>query len=202
VEQLALFEIYLNELEEWNSLMNLTGIKERDRLISELFLDSLVPVPYLPSHGRMLDVGSGAGFPAIVIKILLPGLKVQLVESNSKKASFIKQIIRLLKISDVEVINERLEILRDKIRLNEFDVITARALANLKQFVTWCSLLISPDGMLIYYSGSRVDESLKNAEDILKDQHLSLDKIIPYHLPGMQTKRNIVVLRRSSHVKI
>jgi 16S rRNA (guanine527-N7)-methyltransferase len=180
--------------------MNLTGIKEHDRLMSELFLDSLVPVPYLPSQGRMLDVGSGAGFPAIVIKILLPGLKLQLVESNSKKANFIKQIIRLLKISDVEVINGRLETVGNKIRLNGFDVVTARALTNLKEFVTWCSFLLSPDGMLIYYSGSRVEESLKSAEDVLKAQHMSLDKIIPYYLPGMQTKRNIVVLRRNSHV--
>lgn len=180
--------------------MNLTGIKEHDRLISELFLDSLVPVPHLPSHGRMLDVGSGAGFPAIVIKILLPGLKLQLVESNSKKVSFIKQVIRLLKLSDVEVINERLEIVGDKIRLNGFDVITARAFVNLRQFATWCSFLLSHDGMLIYYSGSRVDESLKNAEDVLKEQHLYLDKIIPYYLPGMQTERNIVALRRSSQV--
>jgi len=178
--------------------MNLTGIKERGRLMLELFLDSLVPVPYLPSQGRMLDVGSGAGFPALVIKILLPGLKLQLVESNSKKTSFIKQIIRLLKLSDIEVINGRLEAVRDKIQLDGFDIITARALANLNEFVTWCSSLLSPDGMLVYYSGIRVNESLKSAEDLLKGQNLSLDRVIPYRLPNMHTERNIVVLRRTS----
>jgi 16S rRNA (guanine527-N7)-methyltransferase len=177
--------------------MNLTGVKERRRMILELFLDSLIPVPYLPSEGRMLDVGSGAGFPAIVIKILLPDLKLQLVEANAKKVSFIKQVIRLLKLSDIEVVNGRIETVGTRLRLDGFNIITARALTNLNQFINWCSQLLSYDGILVYYSGNRVDEDLKNAEYLLKDKHLSLARLIPYSLPGIQVGRNTVILRKN-----
>jgi 16S rRNA (guanine527-N7)-methyltransferase len=200
-EHLRLFELYLNELIEWNSRMNLTGMKERGRMILELFLDSLAAVPHLHSSGSMLDVGSGAGFPAIVIKVLLPGLRLQLVESNSKKANFIKQVIRLLRLSDVEVINKRIEEFRNESFHDGFNVITSRALTNLKQLVNWCSGLLSSKGMLVYYSGSMVDENLKDTEIFLKDQQLFLDRVIPYHLPGLKAQRNIVVLRRNSTLK-
>jgi 16S rRNA (guanine527-N7)-methyltransferase len=196
-EHLRLFDLYLNELIEWNSRMNLTGVKERSRMMLELFLDSLVAVPNLYCSGRMLDVGSGAGFPAIVIKILLPELRLHLVESNSKKANFIKQVIRLLRLSDVEVINKRIEEVRIEFCHDGFDVITSRAMTNLKQLVNWCSDLLSQKGMLVYYSGSMADQKLKETEILLKDQHLSLDRVIPYYLPGMKTERNIVVLKRS-----
>jgi len=195
-EHLNLFDVYLNELIEWNSRMNLTGLNELGRMILELFLDSLIPVPYLPAKGRMLDVGSGAGFPAIVIKVLLPNLKLHMVEANSKKASFLKQVIRLLKLDDIEVVNGRIEMVGDKLRPDGFDIVSARALANLNQIINWCSHLLSPNGLLLYFSGSKVDESLKNCEYLMKEQRLTLARLIPYYLPGMQEGRNIVVLRK------
>jgi 16S rRNA (guanine527-N7)-methyltransferase len=178
--------------------MNLSGIKERGRMISELFLDSLIPVPYLPDEGRLLDVGSGAGFPAIVLKILLPNLKVQLVEANSKKTSFLKQVIRLLKLSDIEVINGRIEDIGDQFGIEGFDVITSRAWTNLNQFAHLCSSLLSPCGMLVYYSGSSIDENLINSEFFIKEQRLSLARLIPYRLPGMDAGRNIIMLCRNT----
>jgi 16S rRNA (guanine527-N7)-methyltransferase len=195
---LRLFDLYLSELIEWNSRMNLTGIKERSRMILELFLDSLVAVPYLPLSGRMIDMGSGAGFPAIIIKILLPDLSLQLVESNSKKANFIKQVARVLRLPGIEVINKRIEEVRNGFYHDGFDVITSRALTNLKQLVNWCSPLLSPKGMLVYFSGSMVSESLKDTEILLEDQGLFLDRVIPYNLPGLKAQRNIVVLRRNA----
>jgi 16S rRNA (guanine527-N7)-methyltransferase len=195
---LRLFDLYLSELIEWNSRMNLTGIKERSRMILELFLDSLVAVPYLPLSGRMMDVGSGAGFPAIIIKILLSDLSLQLIESNSKKANFIKQVARVLRLPGIEVINKRIEEVRNGFYHDGFDVITSRALTNLKQLVNWCSPLLSPKGMLVYFSGSMVNESLKDTEILLEDRGLFLDRVIPYNLPGLKAQRNIVVLRRNS----
>lgn len=195
-EQLALFDVYLCELIEWNSRINLTGIAERGRMISELFLDSCIPVPYLPVTGRMLDVGSGAGFPAIVIKVLLPDIKLILVEANSKKTSFLKQIIRLLRLDDIEVINGRIERIGDRLRPNGFDIISARALADIKQIINWCSPLLSKEGMLVYFSGSKVDEYLKDCEYLMKDQNLTLAQSIPYILPGRRDYRNIVILKK------
>lgn len=176
--------------------MNLTGIDERGRMISELFLDSCIPVPYIPEKGRMLDVGSGAGFPAIVIKVLLPDIKLILVEANSKKTSFLKQIIRLLGLEDIEVVNGRIEKLGDRLRSNGFDIISARALADLDQIINWCSPLLSEGGVLVYFSGSKVDENLKNCEYLMKDQNLTLAESIPYVLPGRRCIRNIVILKK------
>jgi 16S rRNA (guanine527-N7)-methyltransferase len=176
--------------------MNLTGLAEPGRMILELFLDSLISVSYLPMKGRMLDVGSGAGFPAIVIKVLLPNLKLHLVDANSKKTSFLKQVIRLLKLDNVEVINGRIEMVKGRLCPDGYDIITARALANLKQIINLCSPLLSHEGLLVYFSGSRVDENLKDCEYLMKDQHLSLAQSIPYCLPGMQDDRYIVILRK------
>jgi 16S rRNA (guanine527-N7)-methyltransferase len=195
-KHLELFDLYLAELMEWNSRMNLTGLNERGRMISELFLDSMVPVSYLPEKGSMLDVGSGAGFPAIVIKVLLPGLKLHLVDSNSKKASFLKQIIRLLKLNNVEVVNERIEKAGHTLLSDGFDIVSARALANLNQIITWCSSLLSPQGVLVYFSGSKIEDNLKNCGDLLKDHHLGHARSIAYHLPGMKDSRGIILLRK------
>lgn len=176
--------------------MNLTGINERGRMIIELFLDSLIPVPYLPSTGRMLDVGSGAGFPALVIKLLLPGLKLYMLEAGSKKVSFIKQVIRLLKISDIEAVNGRIEVVSDNLVAEGFDIISARALADLKRVIIWCSHLLSHKGLLVYFSGSDVEENLKNCEELMREQHLMVDHLIPYHLPGMRDNRSIIILKK------
>ena len=197
-EQLDLFDTYIKELIEWNSRMNLSGIKDRGRIILELFLDSLVPAPYLPAKGRLLDVGSGAGFPAIVLKILIPTLNVKLVEANAKKTSFIKQVIRLLKLSDVGVINGRIENIGDKLSPEGFDIVTSRAWTNLNHFARLCSSLLLPGGILVYYSGSSIDENLINSEFFIEERRLSLDRLIPYRLPGMDAGRNIIMLRRNT----
>ena len=195
-EQLNLFDIYLNELIEWNSRMNLTGLKEQGRMIVELFLDSLIPVPYLPEKGRMLDVGSGAGFPAIVINVMLSNLKSHLVEANSKKASFLKQIIRLLKLDNIKVINGRLEMSGDMLHPDGYDVISARALAGLDQIINWCSPLLSSSGMLVYFSGSSPERDLKDCEHLIKEHNLTIARSIPYSLPGMRDSRTLVILAK------
>jgi len=84
-QQLELFHVYLEELWDWNQRINLTGLSTREKIVIELFLDSLIPAPFLPKKGRMLDVGSGAGIPGLPLKIYTPQLKTHLLEANSKK---------------------------------------------------------------------------------------------------------------------
>ncbi len=107
--QLSLFQIYLDELWDWNHRINLTGLSTRERIIIELFLDSLIPAPFLPENGRMFDVGSGAGLPGVPLKIFRPHLEVHLLEANSKRVSFLKQVIRLLSLRKIEVMKGRIE---------------------------------------------------------------------------------------------
>jgi 16S rRNA (guanine527-N7)-methyltransferase len=176
--------------------MNLTGIAEPERMIIDLFLDSLIAVPHIPPSGRMLDVGSGAGFPAVVIKLLIPDLRLSLVEANSKKVSFLKQVARLLKLDGIEVINGRIELIKDNLHPDGFDVISSRALADLNRIINWCASLLAAGGRLVYFSGSRVDEVLENSKYVMSDNNLTVDHLVPYHLPGMKENRSIVILRK------
>ena len=176
--------------------MNLTGITEPERMIIELFLDSLIAVPHIPPSGRLLDVGSGAGFPAVVIKLLVPDLRLYLVEANSKKVSFLKQVMRLLKLDGTEIINGRIELIKDKLPPDGFDVISSRAMADLSRIINWCAGLLADEGRLVYFSGSRVDEVLENSKYLMSDYSLTVDLLVPYHLPGMKESRSIVILRK------
>ena len=194
--QLDLFSLYLDELWEWNKRMNLTGLSTRDRIVIDLFLDSLIPAPFLPDNGRMLDVGSGAGFPGVPLKIHTPDLKIHLLEANSKKASFLKQVIRLLGLDQIEVINERIEKGGDRLYPSGYHLVTARALAELGQTLEWCAPFLIPGGLLVTFLGRYGDENLRNSRQIMEEQGIVLYKMIPYCLPGKKFRRNTVIFKK------
>ena len=193
---LDLFGAYMDELLEWNRRINLTGLSERKRIIIELFLDSLIPTPFIPEKGRMLDVGSGAGFPGIVIKVCRPHLKTCLMEANSRKTSFLKQVVRLLKLSDVDVVNGRIESDKDKLQPDGYHFITARALAGPDRIITWCSPFLCSGGLLITFLGSGAVDELEKCGIALETNFLVVDRLIPYSLPGMRSGRTLALLRK------
>lgn len=193
---LDLFGAYMDELLEWNRRINLTGLSERKRIIIELFLDSLIPTPFIPEKGRMLDVGSGAGFPGIVIKVCRPHLKTCLMEANSRKTSFLKQVVRLLKLSDIDVVNGRIESDKDKLHPDGYHFITARALAGPDRIITWCSPFLCSGGLLITFLGSGAVDELEKCGIALETNFLVVDRLIPYSLPGMRSGRTLALLRK------
>jgi len=195
--QLHLLRIYLDELWDWNLKMNLTGLSTRERMIIELFLDSLIPAPFLPKKGKMLDVGSGAGFPGLPLKILKPWLKTQLLEAHSKKVSFLKQVIRLLKLDEIKVIKGRIEKHRGNLYPAGYDLITARALTTLYQTIEWCAPHLSPGGLLITFLGSSIEEDLTKCLPLLESSGIVQDRLIPYLLPGKKSERNIVIFKKT-----
>jgi len=194
--QLDLFDIYLTELMDWNQRINLTGLKSGDRIVIELLLDSLIPAPYLPDKGRMLDVGSGAGLPGIPLKIHSPRLSIHLLEANSKKVSFLKQVIRLLNLKDIHAIKGRIEKDKDNLHSEGYHLITARAFASLSKTIVWCSPFLVPDGFLVSFLGSGAEDDLKGCHDILEENHLLIHRKIPYILPGKRIKRNTVIFQK------
>ncbi|MFC1869573.1 16S rRNA (guanine(527)-N(7))-methyltransferase RsmG [Thermodesulfobacteriota bacterium] len=195
-QHLSLVSIYLAELIEWNRRINLTGLSAPMRIINELFLDSLIPVPFIPEKGRMLDVGSGAGFPGIPINIYYPRLKTHLMEASSKKVSFLKQVIRLIKLDDIKVIKGRIERNGDNLHTEGYNLITARALAGLDQIITWCSPFLSPDGLLVGFLGSGAERDLEKSEHTRKELSLVVYKKIPYSLPEKQSRRTLIILKK------
>jgi 16S rRNA (guanine527-N7)-methyltransferase len=152
--EIDLFKLYLKELWEWNQRFNLTGLKTLDRIVIELFLDSLIPSPCLPDEGLMLDAGSGAGFPGVPLKILHPRIEIRLLESNAKKVIFLRHIVRSLQLKGAQVIQGRIEASGKWFHAEAFQVITARALADLRQIISWCSPLLKDGGYLVAFLGA------------------------------------------------
>jgi len=193
--QLGLFQTYLDELWEWNQRTNLTGLSNRKRIAFELLLDSLIPAPFLSQRGTLLDVGTGAGFPGIPLKIYNPDLVVHLLDANFKKGSFLKQAIRLLGVNDTAVITDRIEEASNSLLPEGYDIITARALARFGQAITWCAPKLAPGGLFVSYLGGRAKAELREYQEIIDEHNLVLHKRIPYILPGMDSERMAVIFR-------
>ncbi len=192
-EHLGLFGTYLDELVDWNRRINLTGLRDRERIVVDLFLDSLVPVPYLPTGGRLLDVGSGAGLPGLPIKISSPDLEVDLLEPYSKKVSFLNQMIRLLRLDGVAVIRGRIEQEKNLLDPAGYHVITARALADPAQIVVWCAPHLRVGGRLVGFLGHKGEEKLLKYRSIILENGLELIQTINYLLPGKDSERTTVI---------
>jgi 16S rRNA (guanine527-N7)-methyltransferase len=194
--QSHLLQVYLEELMRWNRRMNLTGPLTKERMIVELFLDSLIPAPFIPVTAKTLDVGSGAGFPGVPLKIQGPARNIDLLEINSKKISFLKHVIRLLGLRDIVVIEGRVEEIRTDLAQAGYEVVTARAVADLNQVIPWSAPLLSPGGLLVSFLGSGYEKDLKRSDPMMAEHGLVRHRVIPYELPGKRTRRHTVILRK------
>ena len=194
------FSLFLGYLEEWNSKMNLVGTSVRDRIITELLLDSLIPVPFLPSTGNMVDIGSGAGFPGLIIKVLKPGIHVKLIESNRKKVSFLKYAIRDLQLKNINTINKRVEVFIDSLINEEINLITSRAMTDLHSLIKLCGPVLTPGGTLIGFLGSKWKKELDKNKRTIKAHGLFLKDSVKYKLPDKPAERAVVFFKKEYHV--
>ena len=194
--QKDLLSIFIKELTAWNRHMNLTGLSSTRRIMDELVADSLMPLPYLPDTGICLDVGSGAGFPAIPLKICRPAVKFFLMEPNLKKGSFLKQIIRLCGLKQIEVIRERIETLSQPFPFKRCHIITSRAMAPLPKLIGWCTPYLAPGGLMVAFLGNRFEDILAECEPLLKEKGLFVHDTKPYMLKGKELKRNLLILKK------
>lgn len=194
--QLEKLDRYVDELFFWNQRINLTGLSSRDKIFNELVLDSVIPAPYIADKGLMLDVGSGAGFPAIPIKICRPLLEVDLVESSGKKISFLKQVIRLLNLHSIDVIRGRIERDRDLLHPNGYDTVTVRAFAGLEDTIKLCSPFITPGGKLFLFMGRHAEDELSKNRTGIDECSLVVNEIVPYSIPGKKSLRHIILFNK------
>ena len=185
--------VYLVELLEWGRKMNLIGLTDPKRIVSELFVDSLIPVPFLPLQGKMLDVGSGAGIPGLPIKILRPDMETHLLEPNRKKNSFLKHIIRLLKTEKIQVIKGRIEKDGGRLLTRDYDLVTVRALTDLATAIGWYSPYLKPGGLAVHFLGADIKPLLQQALIRIDHNAFTISRIIDYQLPGKKNKRHIVI---------
>jgi 16S rRNA (guanine527-N7)-methyltransferase len=194
IEQVNSFFIYFAELSKWNRKINLTTIQEERDTVIKHGLDSLSYLKgFFPVPGMsLLDMGSGAGFPALPIKIVHPEIAVTLVESVKKKASFLRHIIRTLKLPGTTVIDKRTEELSDSHHA-ALDVVTARAFANMKSALSAGLPFLKPNGLMVLSRGP--EETISEQE--LTSAGVSLEKRILLTLPHSDYKRAIWVFKKT-----
>ena len=176
--------------------MNLVGTSDRGRILTELLLDSLIPAPFLPPEGRMVVIGSGAGFPGLIIKILKPGLHVRLIESNGKKVSFLKYVIRDLGLKNISTINGRAETVLDSLNDEKINLITSRAMTDLQNLVILCGPILTPGCTLVGFLGSKWKKELDKIKKITLERNLFLKNSVKYQLPEKSTERLIAFLEK------
>lgn len=190
---------YEKELLEWNQKFNLTAIRDAESIRTKHFLDSFSCVLAWKASppNQLIDVGTGAGFPGIPIKILYPNLKLTLVESVGKKAMFCQHIVRVLSLEQVEVIQARAEDLgQDPRHREKYDWAIARAVANLNVLSEYLIPLAKIGGAVLAQKGESGPAEAQSAEEAMKLLGGKLKQLIPVTLPGVADERYLVVVEK------
>lgn len=167
-EQFQMLETYADLLIEWNQKFNLTAITNRDDIYLKHFLDCLLLANKLQDNTDLIDVGTGAGFPGIIIKIYKPNINIVLLEPNNKKVLFLNEVINKLNLKNISVNNQRSE---DYCRQHyqQFDYVTARAVASLNILCELCLPLIKTGGFFYAMKGPKAQEELKEAQNAIAE---------------------------------
>lgn len=190
-DQLNKLDKFYNLLIEWNEKINLTRITEEKEVYLKHFYDSLTisKVIDLSTKETLCDVGTGAGFPGIVLKIVYPNLKITLVDSLLKRVNYLNSIINDLELSDIKAIHSRGEDFKEK-----FDVVTARAVANIEKLLNFTMHLVKKDGVFIAMKGN-IDEELSDEVIIKINKKYQLVNINKFLLPVENSNRSLVVIK-------
>lgn len=191
------FEIYYNELVEVNKYMNLTAITEKNEVYNKHFLDSLEIVRAIDASGKftLCDVGSGAGFPSIPLAIVSDNVEVTIIDALNKRITFLNSLVKKLQLQNVIALHKRAEDFAKEKR-EEFDVVTARAVARLNVLAELCLPLVKIGGLFIAMKGQSGSEELNEAQSALKTLGGEVIKTIEFDLPNDAGKREIIVVKK------
>ncbi len=193
---IEVFGLYLRELLKWNRKINLTAIRSEKGIVLKHFLDSLSVYPYLSEHAFILDIGSGAGFPGIPLKITQPSFEITLIDSVRKKVDFQRHIIRMLGLKGTEAIHGRVQDRGVLQRLGgRFDIILSRAFSDLQTFLLLSLPFLKQEGAVIAMKGETVDEDIRLLTRTEGIQY-RLQKTIPLILPFSSFKRTVLLFER------
>ncbi|HPW52813.1 MAG TPA: 16S rRNA (guanine(527)-N(7))-methyltransferase RsmG [Erysipelotrichaceae bacterium] len=195
--QLYQLERYADLLIEWNKKFNLTAITDKDDIYVKHFLDCLLLGKMFNPANNLIDVGTGAGFPGLVLKIYNPRLEVFLLEPNNKKVSFLKEAVAALKLDGVYISNQRAEVFA-KEHFEKFNFVTARAVAPLNILAELCLPLLKVDGHFLAMKGPKGYQELKQAEKALATLGAQLHQISEFGLTE-DSQRLIIDLKKINH---
>ncbi len=197
-EQVDQLEEYAKYLLEYNEHTNLTAIRNYDEVLLKHFYDSLTIVKAidLNKQNSLVDVGTGAGFPGMVLKIVYPHLHVVLIDSNNKKVTFLRNLIDRLKLTDIEAINVRSEDYAHD-HLDEYDIVTARAVTTLPVLTELCLPMVKIGGYFIPMKAN-CDEEINLSTDIIKTINGVIKEVISFNLPIEEAQRTIIKIKKTN----
>lgn len=200
-KQIEQFHQYYDLLVEWNSFMNLTAITEWEEVVTKHFIDSLSLIKVVKDLKdkpyKIIDIGTGAGFPGIPLKIVFPNLKITLMDSLNKRVKFLNEVIDRLGLKDIEAVHGRAEEMGQNSKYREtYDIAVSRAVANMTVLSELCIPFVTVEGKFISYKSSKIDEEYtmaKNAIGILGGEYLEQ---VEFDLPDSDIYRNMFVIKK------
>lgn len=193
--QILQFEKYYQFLVEENKKYNLTSITEEDDVIFKHFLDSVLPEKLIDKNAKCVDVGSGAGFPAIPLKIVRPDVEICMVDSLQKRVNFLNQTINLIKLENITVFHARVEDFAIK-NSEKFDYALSRAVAQVPTLAEYLIPLVKVNGKVIMYKSQKVEEELMAGEKAIKELGGQVVQVKKMNIEEIEAERNFIVIKK------
>lgn len=199
------FSKYYEMLVEWNKVMNLTGITEYEEVYEKHFLDSICIVKAFSEKNiflsdttkKVIDIGTGAGFPGIPLKIVFPDMDITLLDSLNKRINFLNEVIEELGLSGIDTIHGRAEdYAKNQQHREKYDLCVSRAVANLSTLSEYCVPFLKRGGYFISYKSGEVDEELKDAEKALSLLGGKAEKVVKFKIPETDIGRSFVIINK------
>lgn len=201
-KQVNQFYRYYELLTEWNQVMNLTAITEYEEIVLKHFVDSiaLIQVQNMTKTKTVIDVGTGAGFPGIPLKIVYPQLKVTLLDSLNKRVKFLSQVITELELEGIEAIHGRAEDMAHKAEYREqYEISISRAVANLASLSEYCIPYVKMGGYFISYKSGNIGEEVQRAQKAIQILGGKIEVVKEFTLPDSDIVRSFVIVRKEKN---
>ena len=200
VEQTEQFFEYMNLLIEWNKKMNLTAITDPEEIILKHFIDSITILKDIEDNSKVVDVGTGAGFPGIPLSIMNPTLKITLVDSLNKRLIFLQEVVNKLNLKNVEIVHARAEEFGQNKKYREsFDISTSRAVANLATLSEYLIPLVKVGGKVISMKAAGAHEEINEAKKAIEVLGGTIEKIDEFVLPQSDIGRTVIIIKKDKN---